>query len=92
MTRNEKITHNNFAVLELVRKGGVIGWACRRCALLVAAGLLGVSVGWPSSAALGSVDVLERSYNHFRTGTNTAETSLRRQMSDRLQTSSIDGL
>jgi len=49
-------------------KDGIVGWVCRRCVLLVAVGLLGLPVGWSSSEALGAVEVLERSYNHFSHG------------------------
>src|SRR5712691_1904140 len=48
----------------------------RRGALLAGAGLLGLAVVCSSSQALGAVNVLERSYNKFRTGANTAETVL----------------
>ena len=48
----------------------------RRGVLLVGAGLLGLAVVCLSSQALGAVNVLERSYNKFRTGANTAETVL----------------
>ena len=42
---------------------------------VAAAGLLGF-LAWPSPAALADVNVLERSYDAFRTGVNTAETIL----------------
>jgi hypothetical protein len=42
----------------------------------IAALLLGLTVVGPVSSAPGAVDVLERSYNPFRTGTNTSETVL----------------
>ena len=48
-----------------------------RCsALLVAMALLGSAIAWSSSDALAAANVLERSYNGFRTGANTAETIL----------------
>src|SRR5262249_6205473 len=43
---------------------------------LLAGGLLGLAVACSSSEALGAVNVLERSYNQFRTGANTVETVL----------------
>src|SRR5215831_16186027 len=51
-------------------------WAGRSGAFLIGAGLLGLVVAGSGSAALGAVDVLERSYNQFRTGANTTETVL----------------
>ena len=38
--------------------------------------VLGVAIACATVATLGAVDVLERSYNRFRTGANTAETIL----------------
>jgi outer membrane protein assembly factor BamB len=49
---------------------------CRSSAWLLAAGLLGSAVAWSSVEALGAVDVLQRSYDAFRAGANTAETVL----------------
>lgn len=72
--------------------GAITEWACHRCAPLVVVGLLGLSIGWSTSAALAGVDVLERSYNHFRTGTNAAESIPHRPMSTPVQTSSTDAL
>ncbi len=57
-------------------QGAIKKWRGCRGALLVAGGLLGFAAAWSSSEALGAVNVLERSYNEFRTGTNTAETVL----------------
>ena len=51
-------------------------WAGCGGALCIGAGLLGLVVVCSGSAALGAVNVLERSYNEFRTGANTAETVL----------------
>lgn len=50
----------------------MIKWAGRHRALLVAVGLLATS----SSVAVGAVNVVQRSYDQFRTGANTAETVL----------------
>ena len=47
----------------------------RRVGLLARIGLLGLAVA-SSSLALGPVNVLERSYNKYRTGAGTAETVL----------------
>ena len=47
----------------------------RRVGLLARIGLLGLAVA-SSSLALGPVNVLERSYNKYRTGAGTAETAL----------------
>jgi hypothetical protein len=44
--------------------------------LLAAAGAICFALALSSSAALGAVNALERSYNQFRTGANTAETTL----------------
>jgi hypothetical protein len=49
--------------------------AGRRAALLARAGCLGLTVAC-SVLALGPFNVLERSYNKFRTGANTSETIL----------------
>ena len=46
-----------------------------RCSALLIGLALGATAAWSSSEALGA-DVLERSYNGFRTGANTAETVL----------------
>ena len=55
----------------------MIRWKGYSSAWHVAAGLLVLVVVWSSSKALGAINVLERSYNQFRTGTNTAETILK---------------
>src|SRR5450759_447989 len=47
-----------------------------RRVLYSAMGLLGLAVLSVSAHALGTVNVLERSFNKFRTGANTAETVL----------------
>src|SRR5215831_19292768 len=51
-------------------------WLACRGMLLVSVGWLGLIIACSGSAAFGAVDVLERSYNHFRTGANTTETVL----------------
>ena len=45
-------------------------------ASLIGVGLLGLVIACSGSEALGAGDVLERGYNKFRTGANTAETVL----------------
>jgi hypothetical protein len=57
-------------------KGALIEWPCPSFVRFIVAGLLCLSIGWSSFAALGAADVPERSYDHFRTGTNPAETIL----------------
>jgi outer membrane protein assembly factor BamB len=52
------------------------GWIRGRHALLVVAALAGSAVVCPDAAAQSPVNVVERSYNPFRTGANTAESRL----------------
>jgi outer membrane protein assembly factor BamB len=40
------------------------------------AAMVGAAAVWATVVTLGAVDVLERGYNHFRTGANTTETIL----------------
>ena len=54
---------------------GLLPAAERRVRLPARIGLLGLAVA-SSSLALGPVNVLERSYNKYRTGADTAETVL----------------
>src|SRR5262249_38144622 len=51
-------------------------WTGRRVALFVGAALLGLAVACSSSEALAAFNVLEPSYNKFRTGATTVETVL----------------
>ena len=51
-------------------------WPTGRRILYAALGLLGLALLSPRAHALGSFNVLERSYNKFRTGANTSETAL----------------